>query len=50
MTLAFRKLALLEKRFSEQEEFARINGYSTCPVDKEFKEKVEYLMKKVRRF
>lgn len=48
MNIALRKLAMLEKSLLEQEEIARVQGYSTCPIDKDFKEKVVTLMDKVR--
>jgi len=48
MNLALRKLALLEKTYAEQEEAARIQGYTTVPFDRDFKEKISNLMDKVR--
>lgn len=48
MNIALRKLAMLEKSFQEQEEAARINGYSSIPVDPLFRERVAKLMEKVR--
>ena len=49
MTIALRKLALLEKNLEKREEQARIAGYVTSPVDSDFKEQVSKLMEKVRR-
>ena len=48
MNIAVRKLAMLEKCFLEQEEHARIEGYSSCPIDRGFQEQVTKLMDKVR--
>jgi len=48
MNITLRKMALLEKNFIQQEEQARIQGYSTCPVDNEMKKRVTDLMDKVR--
>ena len=48
MNLAYRKLAMLEKDFIEREECAKLEGYSSCPVDRDFKEKITRLLDKVR--
>lgn len=48
MNLALSKLALLEKKLIEKEEQSRIEGYTTCPIDKEFQKKVSELMNRVR--
>ena len=48
MNLALRKIAMLEQSMNEKEEEARIAGYSTCPIDKELKEKITKLMDRVR--
>lgn len=48
MNIALRKLAMLEKSMIEQEEAERIQGYSTCPIDQDFKRRVTELMDKVR--
>ena len=48
MNLTLRKLALLEKSMLQREEEAKIAGYTTSPVDKEFQEKISRLMDKVR--
>lgn len=47
MNIAMRKLAMLEKDFQKREEEARVQGYSTCPVDTDFRRKVANLMEKV---
>lgn len=47
MNIAIRKLALLEKAIEEQEERNRIDGYTTSPIDYEFKQRVSELMLKV---
>ena len=49
MNLAIRKLALLEKSIMQQEEESRIQGYSTCTIDSEFRNKISDLMDKVRK-
>ena len=48
MNITLRKLALLEQNYIQQEELARIQGYSTCPIDNEMKRRVTDLMNKVR--
>lgn len=48
MNITLRKMALLEKNFIQQEEQARIQGYSSCPIDNEMKKRVVDLMDKVR--
>ncbi len=48
MTIALRKLALLEKNLEKQEEEARLEGYATSPIDSELKEKISKLMEKVK--
>lgn len=48
MNIAVRKLAMIEKSFIEQEEQAKIQGYTTCTIDRAFQRKVTDLMDKVR--
>lgn len=48
MNIALRKLAMLEKNMAEKEEAARIQGYSTCPIDSDLKKRITDLMDKVR--
>ena len=48
MNVALRKLALLEKNIMQKEEAAKVQGYTTSPVDPIFKEKIVKLMKRVR--
>lgn len=48
MNITLRKMALLEQNFKAQEEAARIQGYSSCPIDNELKRRVTDLMDKVR--
>lgn len=48
MNIAIRKLALLEKAIEEQEERSRLDGYTTSPIDPEFKQRVSDLMLKVK--
>ena len=47
MNLAYRKLAMLEKDFIAREEAAKIDGVS-CPIDRDFKEKITKLLDQVR--
>ena len=49
MNIALRKLAMLEKNFIEQEEAAKINGYTTCPVDRDLQQRIALIMDKVRK-
>ncbi len=48
MSIALRKLALLEKSFAEKEEAAKLDGFSTCPIDKNLKVRIEDLLDRVR--
>lgn len=48
MSIALRKLAMLEKRMESSEEEAKLNGYTSCPIDKELKVKIEDLLERVR--
>ena len=48
MNVALRKLALLEKNIMQKEEAAKVQGYTTSPVDPIFKKKIVKLMKRVR--
>ena len=48
MNIAIRKLAMLEKSILEKEEAARLEGYTSCPFDPEFKRQITTLMDKVR--
>ncbi len=48
MNIAIRKLALLEKSFLEKEESARIEGYVSSPIDRDFRERVGKVMDQVR--
>lgn len=48
MNLAIRKLAMLEKEFIQREEEAKLEGFSTCPIDREFKARISQVMDKVR--
>ena len=48
MNIALRKLAMLEKELIAKEECARIEGFSSCPVDVAFRERITNLMDKVR--
>ena len=48
MNITFRKLAMLERSLAEKEEQARLEGYSSCPIDKDLQSRINYLMDKVR--
>lgn len=48
MNIAIRKLAMLEKVMNQQEEEARINGYSSCPIDQNLKRQITDIMDRVR--
>ena len=48
MAFAFKKLCMLEKIIEEQEKESVVQGYTTSPVDKEFRDKIQKLMEKVR--
>ncbi len=48
MNIAIRKLAMIEKDLIEREEAARLEGFTTSPIDRQFKEKITRLMDRVR--
>lgn len=48
MNIAMRKLAMLEKDLIAREEAARLDGFTTSPIDNQFREKITKLMDKVR--
>lgn len=48
MNIAIRKLAMIEKDLIEREEAARLEGFVTSPIDRQFKEKITRLMDRVR--
>ena len=48
MNLAYRKLAMLEKDFIDREERAKMEGFSSCPIDRELKNKITRLLDQVR--
>lgn len=48
MNIAIRKLAMIEKDLIEREEAARLEGFATSPIDRQFKEKITRLMDRVR--
>lgn len=48
MNIALRKLAMLEEKMVKEEETARLQGYSTCPVDQDLKRRITDLMDRVR--
>ena len=48
MNIALRKLAMIEKDLIQREEAARLDGFTTAPIDHAFKDKITKLMDKVR--
>ena len=48
MNLAYRKLAMLEKDFIQREEAAKIEGICSCPIDRDFKNRITRLLDQVR--
>ena len=50
MTLAYRKLAMMEKDFIAREEEAKIQGYYSSPIDKDLQSRVSHLLDKVRTY
>ena len=48
MNIAIRKLAMLEKDMIAREEQARFEGYASCPIDQDLKNRVTFVMDKVR--
>ena len=48
MNLAIRKLAMLEKEFIQKEEEAKLGGFTSSPIDHEFKNRITRVMDKVR--
>ncbi len=48
MNIALRKLALLEKSMIEREEAAKLDGYTSSPIDSNLKQRITQLMDKVR--
>ena len=48
MNIVLKKLALLEEKMIKEEERARVQGYTSCPVDQDFKKRLTDLMDRVR--
>ena len=48
MNLAYRKLAMIEKDFIAREEAAKIEGIVSCPIDRDFKNKITRLLDQIR--
>ena len=48
MNITLRKLAMLEQNLIQQEETARVQGFSTCPIDRDLQNRITTLMDKVR--
>ena len=46
MNMTLRKLTMLQKSIAEQEEKARIQGFSTNVIDADFKQRVDRLIAK----
>jgi len=48
MSLAYRKIAMVERDFIKREESARIEGFISSPIDRDFKEKITRLLDQTR--
>ena len=48
MSIALRKLAMLEKSFEEKEKAAKLEGLTSSPINRDLEIKVRDLMDKVR--
>ena len=48
MNITLRKLALLERDLIAKEESAKLEGYSTSPIDEDLKKRIVAIMDKVR--
>ena len=48
MSLAYRKLVMVEKDFVAREESARMEGFISSPIDRDFKEKITRLLDQTR--
>ena len=48
MNITYRKIAMLDKTLSEREETARIQGYSTNPLERDFHNRISKLLDQVR--
>ena len=48
MNITLRKMAMLEEKFQKEEEQAKIQGYSSCPIDRDLQDRVTNLLDKVR--
>lgn len=48
MNIALRKLAMIEKNYTEIEEQSKIQGYTSCTIDRDFQRKIYDLMEKIR--
>ena len=48
MNIALKKLAMLEKALIEKEESAKLQGYTSVPIDTDLRKRITFLMDKVR--
>ena len=48
MNITMRKLAMLEQQMIEQEERARFEGFTSCPIDRDLKNRISKLIDQVR--
>ncbi|MBR6126258.1 hypothetical protein IKQ21_01085 [bacterium] len=48
MNIALRKLVMLDKEFTKREEAAKLEGFSSCPFDPIFREKVSKVVDQIR--
>lgn len=48
MNITLRKLAMLEEKMIKEEERSKIDGFVSCPIDKDLQNRITTLMDKVR--
>lgn len=48
MNITIRKLAMLEKDLKLREEAAKLEGYSSCPIDTDLRRRITKIMDQVR--
>ena len=48
MNIALRKLVMLDKEFTAREEAAKLEGFTSCPFDPIFRDKVAKVVDQIR--
>ena len=48
MNIALRKLVMLDKEYAEKEAAAKLEGFTSCPFDPIFREKVAKVVDQIR--